>query len=93
MLGYQFFLIIVDDFIRYTWVFPMHNKFEVKTSVVNFIAYAKNHFSIKVKTICTDNGIKFSMHDFFASKGIIIKPLVLKHLSKMVLLKENINTS
>ncbi|XP_068490548.1 uncharacterized protein [Phaseolus vulgaris] len=25
---------------RYTWVFPMHNKSEVRASVVNFIAYA-----------------------------------------------------
>jgi len=71
VLGYKFFLTIVDDFTRYTWVFPMHNKSEVKASVVNFITYAENHFSTKVKTIRTDNGIEFSMHHFFESKGII----------------------
>ena len=66
MLGYKFFLTIVDDFTRYTWVFPMYNKSEVRASVVNFIAYAENHFSTKVKIIRTDNGVEFSMHEFFA---------------------------
>jgi len=69
----------------------MHNKSEVRASVLSFIAYAENHFSTKVKTICTDNGIEFSM-TFLHKKELYIKTLVLKYLSKMILLKENINT-
>jgi len=49
----------------------MHNKSEVRASIISFSAYAENHFSIKAKTIHTDNGIEFSLHDFFASKEII----------------------
>ena len=71
MLGFKYFLTIVNDFTRYTWLFPMHNKSEVKASIISFVAYAENHFSIKVKTIRTDNDIEFFMHDYFASKGII----------------------
>jgi len=71
MLCHKFFLIIVDDFTRYTWIFPMHNKSEVRANVTNFITYAENQFSTKVKIIRTNNGIEFSMHDFFGSKGII----------------------
>jgi len=51
----------------------MHNKFEVRTNVTNFITYVESQFSTKVKIICTDNDIEFSMHDFFASKGIILQ--------------------
>jgi len=49
----------------------MHNKSEVRANVTNFITYAENQFSTKVKIIRTENGIEFSMHDLFASKGII----------------------
>jgi len=38
----------------------MHNKFEVKANVFNFISYIKNHFSTTVKTIRTVNGIEFA---------------------------------
>ena len=93
MLGYKFFLTIVDDFTRYTWVFPMHNKSEVRASVVNFIVYAENHFSTKVKTIRTNIVLNFLCMNFLHQKVLYIKLLVLKHLSKMILLKENINTS
>jgi len=71
MLDHKFFLAVVDDFTRYTWIFPMHNKFEFRANVTNFITYVENQFSTKVKIIRTDNEFEFSMHDFFASKGII----------------------
>jgi len=71
MLGFKYFLTIVDDFTIYIWLFPMHNKYEIRGSIISFVAYVENHFSIKVKTIHTDNGIEFFKHDYFASKGII----------------------
>jgi len=65
MHGYIYFLTIVDDFSLYTWVFPMHEKSEVKANVVNFISYNENHFQTKIKTIHTNNGVEFMMKEFF----------------------------
>lgn len=57
MNGYRFSLTIVDDFFRYTWIFLIHNKFEVRANV----------FKINLKF----DGIEFAMKNFYASKEII----------------------
>jgi len=71
MRGFRYFLTIVDDFSRYTWVILLHNKFEVHNHILKFIAYAENQFQTTVQIIRTDNGAEFAMKDFFSSKGII----------------------
>jgi len=69
--GFKYFLTIVDDFSRYTWVILMHTKSEVRTHVTSFISYVENHFQTTVKIIRSDNGAEFAMTNFFSSKGII----------------------
>ena len=71
MYGHKYFLTIVDDFSRFTWLIPMVTKSETKTHIENFIAYVKNQFESNVKIIHTDNGQEFAMKSFFSSKGII----------------------
>jgi len=70
MHGFRYFLNIVDDFSRFTWVISLHTKSEVRNHIVNFIAYIENQFKTTVKTIRTDNGAEFAMN-FFFSKGIV----------------------
>ncbi|WVZ02380.1 hypothetical protein V8G54_023186 [Vigna mungo] len=62
MHGHKFFLTIVDDDTRFTWIFPMTNKVETRQLIVNFIAFAENQFNSHVQIIRTDNGVEFSMH-------------------------------
>nr|KYP76442.1 Retrovirus-related Pol polyprotein from transposon TNT 1-94 [Cajanus cajan] len=69
--GHRYFLTIVDDNTRYTWVFLMVSKAETRSHITNFIAEIENQFSTSVKTIQTDNGVEFSMSQYFSSKGII----------------------
>jgi len=69
----------------------MHNKSEARANVTNFITYAENQFSTKVKIIRSDNGIEFSMHDLFASKGIIHQTTCIETPEQMELLRENVN--
>jgi len=69
MHGHRYFLTIVDDFSRFTWIFSMQNKSEVRANVVSFISYVENHFQTKIKYIRTDNGVEFVMKDFFCFKG------------------------
>jgi len=49
MNGYRFFLTIVDDFSRYTWIFLMLNKFDVRANVIRFISYVQNQFKTSIK--------------------------------------------
>nr|KYP36109.1 Retrovirus-related Pol polyprotein from transposon TNT 1-94 [Cajanus cajan] len=69
--GHKYFLTILDDFSRYTWVVLLKSKSEVKTHVHNFINLVENQYETKVKCIRSDNGPEFFLRDFFNSKGII----------------------
>nr|KYP62795.1 Retrovirus-related Pol polyprotein from transposon TNT 1-94 [Cajanus cajan] len=71
MNGHRYFLTIVDDHTRYTWVYLMCNKSETRTHITNFINLVENQFDTHVKIICTDNGNEFFMHELFHLKGII----------------------
>jgi len=69
--GHEYFLTLVDDYSRFTWVILMKNKSETRGHLVNFLSYIETQFSTKLKCLRSDNGIKFLMHDFYKSKGIL----------------------
>lgn len=72
--GFTYFLTIVDDFSRATWVFLMTHKHQVFTIFQKFMAYINTQFDSSVKTIRTDNGTEFinkPFHDFLANLGIV----------------------
>ena len=71
MHGHKYFLTIVDDCSRFTWVHLMKSKAETRQVIMNFIAFIETQYNGKVKIIRSDNGIEFFMHHYYASKGII----------------------
>jgi hypothetical protein len=54
--GNLYCLVIVDDFSRYTWVFFIHDKYEVASIFKKFAKKAQNEFDCKIKKIRSDNG-------------------------------------
>jgi IS30 family transposase len=69
--GHKYFLTVVDDFSRFTWVILMKGKFETASKIQDFIQFAENHFDHKVKFLRSDNGPEFlSLSKFYISKGI-----------------------
>jgi len=69
--GYQFFLTIVDDYSRFTWLFLMKSKSETRNLLSNFLAYVHTQFNTKIKTLRSDNGQEFNMPTFYQKHGII----------------------
>jgi len=69
--AYRYFLTIVDDHTRFTWLYLMNNKSETRKHLVNFITLVKNQFDKCVKIVRSDNGPEFNMKDFFNSEGIV----------------------
>lgn len=69
--GHKYFLTIVDDYSRCTWIVLLKTKINVKMHVQNFIALIENQFDSKIKCIRSDNGPIFFLKDLFSSKGII----------------------
>jgi hypothetical protein len=69
--GHKYFLTLVDDYSRFTWVIFLKSKDETRKSLIHFVAYIENQFHTTLKCLRSDNGTEFSMGDFFLSKGII----------------------
>lgn len=69
--GYKYFLIILDDYTRFTWTVLLKGKHETQLHIRNFITMVQNQFEATVKRIRTDNGVEFNMSSFYSSKGIL----------------------
>ena len=69
--GAKYFLTIVDDYTRCTWIYLMKYKSDAGNLLVNFVNMAENQFNSKVKIIRSDNGPEFRLETFYAQKGII----------------------
>lgn len=57
--GYRYYLLIIDDYSRYSWLFPLHYKSEVKQTLVYFKYYVATQFHTNVKTVRSDNRGEF----------------------------------
>ena len=69
--GSKYFLSIVDDFSKCTWVFFMPHKSDASILIQSFYNMVVNQFHTTIKVIRSDNGPEFALHSFYASKGII----------------------
>ena len=72
--GARYFLTIVDDFTRFTWLFLMQNKSETQNLLKSFFAFVQTQFNTHVQQIRVDNGGEFSsMRRFFHEHGVIFQ--------------------
>ena len=70
-LGHKYFLTIVDDKSRYTWIIFLKLKPEVANHIKQFVSMIETQFFVKIKSIRSDNGPEFALKNFYASKGIL----------------------
>ena len=48
--GSRYFVIFIDDYSRYSWIFPMKSRFEILPIYNNFAKMVKTQFSKRIKT-------------------------------------------
>ncbi|GJU86351.1 putative ribonuclease H-like domain-containing protein [Tanacetum coccineum] len=68
-----YFLVVTDDFSRFSWVFFLATKDETPEILKNFITGIENQIDHKVKTIRCDNGTEFKnriINELCEMKGI-----------------------
>ena len=53
---YRYYIHFLDDFSRFTWIYPLHTKSEVKAAFVQFHAMAERMFAKKLVCLQTDWG-------------------------------------
>jgi transposase InsO family protein len=74
--GFQYYLVLVDDFSHYCWTFSLRHKSEVHTHIVNFVAYAQTQFSLPIRCFQADNGTEFvnnATTTFLAALGVLLR--------------------
>ena len=69
--GFKYFLTVVDDFARCTWIYLLKHKSETQIFLPQFATMVNTQFNSKIKTIRSDNGTEFYLKDFFHSNGIL----------------------
>lgn len=72
--GFRYYLLVVDDFTIYTWLFPLHYKSKVKHVIAQFKAYVQTQFHSSIQIVRSDNGGEFINHfllHLFLTNGVI----------------------
>ena len=69
--GYNYYIHFVDDFTRFTWIFPLKVKFEAYSKVIQFQTFVERQFEHKIKCLQTDWGGEYrSFVPFLQNLGI-----------------------
>lgn len=72
-LGFVYYVCFVDDFSRFTWIYPMKHKDEVSNNFMNFQNLVENLFDRKIKRVQSDGGREFDnkiLTNHFLDHGI-----------------------
>lgn len=57
--GFRYYVLFIDDYSRYSWIFPMKRKSEVFTHFKSFLATIKNIFKKSIKYFQSDGGTEY----------------------------------
>jgi transposase InsO family protein len=69
----KYYLVIVDDYSRVTWVFFLQEKSQTQETLKIFLRRAQNEFGLRIKKIRNDNGTEFKnsqIEGFLEGEGI-----------------------
>jgi hypothetical protein len=71
--GSKYYLVIMDDYSRFTWVFFLQEKSQTQETLQGFLRRAQNEFVLRIKKIRSDNGTEFNnsqIEGFLEEEGI-----------------------
>ena len=64
LLSFNYYVIFVDDYSRFTWLFLLKHKNEVLSVFKHFKSMVETQFNSKLKILRTDNGSEYINNDF-----------------------------
>lgn len=74
--GYKYYLVMVDEFTRYSWIYPLKMKYDVKVIFSQFLSLIETQVGTRVKVVHCDNGGEFT-----ALKGLLYDLGIVMRLS------------
>ena len=85
MDGYSYYVIFVDHFTKYSWLFPLAHKSDVSSIFPKFKTMVEKFFKTSIRTIYSDGGTEYqSLKPLFANSGIqhlISPPYTPQHIA------------
>ena len=72
--GFRYYLVIVDDYTKFCWVYLLKNKSDTFTTFQQFKAMAEKHYNSSIHFLRTDCGGEFtstSFNSYCANSSII----------------------
>ena len=70
----RYFVVFIDDYSRYNWIFPMKSRSEILPIYSNFAKMVETQFSKRIKNFRSDNALEYTQYAFQAllhSYGIV----------------------
>jgi hypothetical protein len=71
--GSKYYLVIVDDYSRFTWIFFLQEKYQTQETLKIFLRRPQNEFGLRIEKIRSDNGTRFKnsqIEGFLEEEGI-----------------------
>ena len=69
--NFKYYLLLVDHFTRYSWLFPLKAKSDVKEIFIKFKPLVETKFQTKIQTLYSDNGGDYlDLRQFLSTHGI-----------------------
>lgn len=56
MSGIKYYVLFLDDYSNFLWVYPLRQKHEVYSKFLHFLAYVENQFKTNIHALQCDNG-------------------------------------
>nr|GEW62691.1 retrovirus-related Pol polyprotein from transposon TNT 1-94 [Tanacetum cinerariifolium] len=89
--GKKYILVIIDDYSRYTWTLFLRSKDETPEVLKEFLTMIQRNLQALVITVRTERGTQFlnkTLNAFLKKKELSIKLLLLEHLNRTTLSKD-----
>ena len=64
--GSRYFVVFIDDYSHYSWIFPMKSRSEILPIYNNFAKMVETQFSKHIKTFHSDNALEYTQYAFQA---------------------------
>ena len=93
--GNRYYVSFIDNFNKFTWLFPIAYKFDVPSIIKKIVPFIENQISQKMKKFRSDKVVNFATPPYnsvLIPKVFLTKNHVLILLNKMVLLNVTIVT-
>ena len=62
--GSRYFVVFIDNYSRYSWIFPMKSRSEILPIYNNFAKMVETQFSKRIKTFRSDNALEYTQYAF-----------------------------